>query len=204
MDQQRSYHSPSRAEAAERTRSRIVEAALQLFVTDAYEDVTLRRVAVTADVSLQTVVNHFGSKEGLFAESAARYASADSDRRAASTPDDVDGAMRLLARDYSDHAEANWRLLVLADRIPVVAEALDVGRRQHGEWVRSTFPGAYDGLVGRARERRIRLLMLATDALTWKTLRRDHGLSEAETLATMRDAVRALYGPESPGAKERS
>jgi AcrR family transcriptional regulator len=58
----------ARAAAAQKTRERIVDAAIELFVTRWYDEVTLREVASRSGVSLQTVVNHFGSKERLLAE----------------------------------------------------------------------------------------------------------------------------------------
>jgi AcrR family transcriptional regulator len=51
----------------EATRDRIVEVATGAFMSTWYEDVTLRGVAAEAGVALQTVLNHFGTKEQLFA-----------------------------------------------------------------------------------------------------------------------------------------
>lgn len=189
----RPYNSPVRAEAAERTRARILDAATPLFMAEAYEDVTMRRIAAAADVSLQTVVNHFGSKDALFAAGAERHAAGAIDLRSRSVPDDIARAAAFVVEDYEQMGDVNWRFLVAAERIKVIADALEIGRRGHREWVEATFPGAYAGLTGAARERRIRLLMAATDALTWKMLRRDHGLSKAETVAAFREAVEALY-----------
>ena len=56
----------TRAAAAEATRERIVEVALEAFSTRWYDEVTLRGVARDAGVALQTVRNHFASKDELF------------------------------------------------------------------------------------------------------------------------------------------
>ena len=57
----------TRAAAAEVTRERILAAASEAFMRGWYDDVTLRDIAADAGVALQTLVNHFGGKETLFA-----------------------------------------------------------------------------------------------------------------------------------------
>jgi AcrR family transcriptional regulator len=49
----------------ERTRARILDAALELFVADGYEATTMRRIAAAADVSLGNAYYYFASKEHL-------------------------------------------------------------------------------------------------------------------------------------------
>ena len=60
----RAYSSEVRTRRAAATRARILEAAQELFV-DREHDFTLDRVAKAADVSVQTVLRAFGSREGL-------------------------------------------------------------------------------------------------------------------------------------------
>ena len=60
----------TRAAAVEATRERILDAACDAFLASWYDEVTLRGVAVAADVALQTLVNHFGSKEALYGAAA--------------------------------------------------------------------------------------------------------------------------------------
>ncbi len=61
----RSYHSPVRAEAAQRTRRVIVAAASELFVERGYTAASLREVAEVAGVARPTVAAAFGSKPAL-------------------------------------------------------------------------------------------------------------------------------------------
>jgi AcrR family transcriptional regulator len=49
----------------EALRQRILDAARGLFVKHAYEEVTLRMIAEAAEYTAPTILNHFGSKEGL-------------------------------------------------------------------------------------------------------------------------------------------
>jgi AcrR family transcriptional regulator len=50
----------------ERTRRSIAEAAMRLFVERGFDAVTIAQVAEVADVSVNTVFNHFPTKEDLF------------------------------------------------------------------------------------------------------------------------------------------
>ena len=69
----RTYTMRARAEAVEATRERIARAAMQRFLAEPYEDVTIASVARDAGVSHQTLLNHFESKDGLFAAAAERF-----------------------------------------------------------------------------------------------------------------------------------
>jgi hypothetical protein len=83
--------------------------------------------------------------------------------------------------------------LALEDRIPILRPGLDRGRKKHRAWVRRTFAAALSELEGAARQRRLDLLVCATDVYTWKLLRRDRGLSQAQTAKAMRELVEALH-----------
>ncbi len=65
MSRPRTYHSPARAEAARRTRRRIVEAARELFEAQGYAGTTIDAVAEAAGVSRRTVFLSVGSKVEL-------------------------------------------------------------------------------------------------------------------------------------------
>ena len=61
----RRYTSPRRTEQARRTRDRVLDGALQLFVAGGYGPTTMDAVATEADVSVETVYKAFGTKAGL-------------------------------------------------------------------------------------------------------------------------------------------
>jgi AcrR family transcriptional regulator len=61
----RTYHSPARAEAARRTRRRVVAAARELFEARGYAGTTIDAVAERAGVSRRTVSLSVGSKAAL-------------------------------------------------------------------------------------------------------------------------------------------
>jgi AcrR family transcriptional regulator len=61
----RSYRSPIRRRQADLTRTRIAQAARQLFFEKGYSATTIESIALTAGVALQTVYAVFRSKEGI-------------------------------------------------------------------------------------------------------------------------------------------
>lgn len=61
----RSYRSPLREELASVTRSRLVEAAIELFVADGYRTATVDAIAARAGVSRRTVFSAVGGKAAL-------------------------------------------------------------------------------------------------------------------------------------------
>jgi AcrR family transcriptional regulator len=189
----RPYTQTARAAATDATRDRIVEAAMELFLERWFDDVTLRDVAAAAGVALQTVVNHFGSKDGLFLACIDRFRENIEETRNRAEPDDVHGAVAVLVSDYEHMGDANVRALSVEDRIPAIAKALAEGRSFHRAWVERTFPGALAGLGRADRDRRLLALCAALDVMTWKLLRRDQGLSRARTAAVMQEMTAALY-----------
>jgi AcrR family transcriptional regulator len=183
----------TRAAAVEATRERILDAACEAFLASWYDDVTLRDVAATADVALQTVVNHFGTKEVLYGAAVERISDAIEVRRYDVEPGDVEGAVAVLIDDYDRTGDFALRTLAEEGRLAVVGPGLARGRRGHQDWVEHVFPRALKGLRGAARQRRLAQLVAVTDVYTWKLLRRDKGLSRDQTVVAVRELVEALH-----------
>jgi AcrR family transcriptional regulator len=183
-----------RAASTEETRQRILDAAVRLSLENHwYDEVSLRQIAASAGVALQTVVNHFGTKEGVLTAVLEQPVPAEMMSRAGAEPDDVEGAVALLIADYELAGDSVFRWLALEERIPAVRPLLEWGRREHRAWVQRTFPSALAGCPRGARGRRLDLLVCATDVLTWKQLRRDRGLSRGETREAIEELVGALH-----------
>jgi AcrR family transcriptional regulator len=183
-----------RAAAAKATRDRIINAARLLWLERWYDEISMREIAARAGVVLQTVVNHFGTKEAIFAAVLEPPMLEKLMARAKARPGDIPGAIRLLVRDYEETGDAIVRTLALEGRVTGLQPNIDRGRALQRGWVESTFPAAFSDLRGRERERRIDLLVCATDVYTWKLLRRDRGLSQEQTAAAIRELVEALHG----------
>jgi len=182
-----------RAAFREETRKRILDAARALWLERWYDEMTLRELAEHAGVALQTVVNHFGSKNGVAAAMLEEPLPEEWMTRAAAHPGEIAEALELLVADYELTGDALIRSLALEGRIPALHPVLELGRRAHRAWVEHVFGAALAGLAGEARARRLDLLVCAADLYTWKLLRRDRGLSQAQTAEAMRELVEALH-----------
>ena len=185
----------TRAASTQATRERIIGAMLQLCVDRWYDEVTLRDIADRSGVAVQTLVNHFSTKEGLLAAMLEdpRAQQEFGGQRLKAIPGDIPAAVDLLMRDYEHAGDAVMRLLALESRVPSLAPVLSFGRAGHRDWVERTFPAALEDLPAPERERRLLLLICATDVYTWRLLRRDQGLTRTQTAAAMTELVQALH-----------
>jgi AcrR family transcriptional regulator len=186
----RTYRQTSRAAAAEATRERIVEVAMKRFMDDWYDEVTLRVIASDAGVALQTVVNHFGTKEGVLEAAIERLNTTIRNARFGVTPDDLDGAISALVGDYERTGPGNLRAIAVAHRVPTFARALQRGRAAHLEWVELAFPTLI--AAGTHRQTRIAQIATVTDVESWNLLRRDHGLTRKQTETAIKELLQGL------------
>jgi AcrR family transcriptional regulator len=182
----------ARADAAEQTAERVMDAAIALWRAGPYEDITLQEIADRAGTSLSTVMRRFGSKDGL-AEAVLR-----SDRvgtqagRDAVTEGDLPGAVRMIVADYELNGDAVIRMLALEERMDVVRQVVEAGRVAHERWVERVFGPLLD--PGARRRVQVLQLVAATDVYTWKLLRRDRNLSADQVVAVMEDLCRRVAG----------
>jgi AcrR family transcriptional regulator len=181
----------ARAEAVEATREHIARVAMERFLAEPYDDVTIASVARDSGVSHQTLLNHFESKDGLFAAAAERFSAdlaASREGRATSDPESV---VALLMEQFERSGDGNVRLALLHERIEAVRAGLEQGRANHQGWLAEVFE---DRLPSDPAERRRTLAALhaATDVYTWKLLRRDLGHGRRATQRIMTDMVRAI------------
>lgn len=187
----RTYTMTARADRLDETRERIVRTARALFLERWYDEVTLGEIAKAGGVSHQTVLNHFKSKEGVFA---AVLASAEAEAIAldAQAPaGDVDTAIRMLVLRYEQMGLENARFVVQEHRSVALHEALERARAQHRGWVEQTFAN-YLPSSGAARRRKVAALVLGTEVMAWKAVRHDYGFSKADTVAAMTTAIKAI------------
>jgi AcrR family transcriptional regulator len=190
----RPYRMVARADAAQATAARLLDAAVTRFTDTAYEDVSLEEIAQAAGVTKRTLLRRYGSKDALFVAAMDRAAHEMMRSRDAAPVGDVAGAVTNLVDHYERWGENRLRLLAQEDRIPVVAENVQGGRRYHWSWVEQKFAPLIGGLAGAARTRRIAALVAITDVYTWKLLRRDLGLSRADTEQLLVELLSKLEG----------
>src|SRR4029077_1079838 len=132
-----------------------------------------------ANVSLSTVVRHFGTKDALLA---ALVSQGDDDAerdeiRRNMDPGDIAAAVRVVVGDYEESGQQLMHMLGQEHRFPALSELLDLGRRGHRRAVSWAFSPQ---LAGRSAARKAQvedLWVVATDVYTWKLLRVDRRLS---------------------------
>jgi AcrR family transcriptional regulator len=184
----------ARAEAAEATRERLLAAAWQHFSDRPYDEVRLADVAADAGVSAQTLHTRIGGKDALFVAAWRQRVAPEGVRRDSAPIGGVRTAVRVLYDSYDRDGDAVLRLLAQEERIPAVREMADAGRRWHRGWVERTFAPLLEDVSGAPRERRLVALVVATDLLVWKLLRREMGLGRRKAEQIVTEMVTAAKG----------
>ncbi|HEX5712293.1 MAG TPA: TetR/AcrR family transcriptional regulator [Solirubrobacterales bacterium] len=188
----RAYRMDARAKATEATRERILEASEAVFDELPFDEITLAEVAKRAEVSVQTVLRHFESKDGLFLasvmHSGAKMAASRELQPVGSPEEMVDS----LIDHYEEFGDRIIHVLAQEDRVPTLRLFTDLGRQFHLEWCEQAFAPALKGLRGAKRERRIAQFATATDIYVWKLLRRDRQLGLAQTKLAVRELLEPL------------
>ena len=190
----RKYRMVARAESAAATKERILAAAWRHFSAQRYEDVRLAAVAADAGVSVQTLHAHFGTKDALFVAAWNQTIGPEGARRDTAPVGDVRTAVRVLYDSYELRGDAALYLLAEEDRIPAVRAMTDAGRAWHRAWVERTFAPLLAAESGAAGERQLVALVVATDLLVWKLLRREMGLGRKTAEQIVIDMVTASKG----------
>jgi AcrR family transcriptional regulator len=191
----RSYRMAARAKAKEATREKILDAVEVAFEELLFDEITLAAIAKRAGVSVQTVLRHFESREGLFMASLLHTGAKMAPDRAVLPVGDVEEIVGVLIDHYERFGDRILRSLAQEEREPTLRMLTDLGREFHLEWCKQAFAPALKGLRGAKRERRIAQFVTGTDIYVWKLLRRDRGLSQAQTKLAMRELLEPLMTP---------
>ena len=186
----RGYRMTARARAVEDTRARILDATVALHFERLAGDISLADVAARAEVSVQTVLRHFGSREGLVDAAFEHAAGAIEDERRV-VPGDVTAAVRAVVAHYENRGDGALLLLAQEMSEPLARTVTDHGKAMHRSWVEESFAPLLPA-GRRDRAEAVDLLVVATDVYTWKLLRRDGGLTVARTRARIEALVRAV------------
>jgi AcrR family transcriptional regulator len=187
----RPYRMTARAEAVEATREAICAAAIELWLDVPYDELTLDHIAERAGTTRQTILRHYGSKEGL-ALAAAEWNAPRIEAATEVEAGDIRAAVSAIVFQYEAMGDANVRLLEIEDRLPEVRELLERGRSGHRRWVEQSFAPFVERVDRSERQRLVDALYAATDVTVWKLLRRDFGRSVDATEAVLDTLVRGV------------
>jgi len=182
----------ARADAAESTRQRILEAAWEQFGALPFDDVRMNAIADAAGVTAQTLHTRFGGKAELVIEAYKWWGRQEIDRRDATTVGDVAAAVTNVFDHYEAHGRAILTMLSQEDRVPNLRSLTDYGRAYHLKWVRRVFEPQLRPLAGNTRTRALARLAAATDVLVWRLLRLDMNLTRNQAEGTV---VEMIEGP---------
>src|SRR5690349_17619274 len=162
MNSRRRYDMTSRAEAAAATRQRILQAAMELSWEQLAMEITLDDVAGRADVSVKTVLRHFGSRDGLQAALADRWRTEIQQERAAPAGDVVTGVHAIFDH-YETRGDVVLKMLGQELFDDSFRASMDVGRRMHREQIAELFAPQLEHRPSAEAEELLDLLVIATD-----------------------------------------
>jgi AcrR family transcriptional regulator len=194
MKMTRPYTQTERRAATERTRTAILEAGLDLSREKLSVEIVLSDVAERAGVTVQTVLRHFGSREGLFDALHAYGTERVSSERQAPVGD-VTSGIRVLVDHYETSGDMSLSFLAQERTDERVRAITTAGKALHREWV-STVLGPLVGDNPAALDE----LVVVTDVYAWKLLRRDRALSRDGTEQRMLSLTHAVIEHHSPAS----
>ena len=193
MKRTRSYVMTARADAVAKTRDRILRAVLGLASQSPLAAISLAAVAADAEVSVQTVLRQFGSRDGLI-DAAVELAHQQIAAERAAPTGDVPAALAALVDSYETGGDSSILLLGQEPSDPRAARIATLGRTFHRTWIEDVFTHPLGDAAGPEREEMIDMLVVATDVYTWKLLRRDRGLQRHVVQERMMKLAEAVVG----------
>jgi AcrR family transcriptional regulator len=188
----RQYRMQARARATEETRTAILEAVEVAFEELPFDEITLAAIAARAGISVQTVLRHFETKEGLLMASLLHSGSKMAADRGVLPVGDLEEIVDVLVDHYEEFGNRILRMLAQEERQPTLRSLAELGRAFHLKWCEQAFSSTLKGLRGAKRERRIAQFVTGTDIYVWKLLRRDRGLSRRQTKLAIRELLEPL------------
>lgn len=195
----RTYRMSARAEAAERTGERIIDAMLSRYAAVPYDQLRLEDVAGDAGVTVQTVIRRFGGKPGLLVATIEREFVRLAGDRTAALGEGPSSTLRSLVDYYEDHGALILKMYAEAHQAPGVPELAARARAYHVAWCREAFAASLgDGLDDVTRQRRLAQVVAICDATTWRILRVDGQLSPEQTEEALRELLLPLLPDVDP------
>jgi AcrR family transcriptional regulator len=188
------YDNTKRARRAAQTGVRILREAEALVRHKPLSQITLNEIAEGADVTVQTVLRHHGSREGVLQAMGERIEARIRAQRTAVEPGDIESAVDNVLEHYEAEGALILRVLLEETTSGFARQAALTGKEFHRDWVQTVF----EPLLGDDnRTRQIDALVVATDLYTWRLLRRDLGRDLSGAREVMLYLVRAALGEET-------
>ncbi|HYM54756.1 MAG TPA: TetR/AcrR family transcriptional regulator [Solirubrobacteraceae bacterium] len=191
----RPYNKVARALAQQRTQEALLDAADEEFYKHDWHGTSLERLATKAGVTKQTLLRHFGSKDGLLLHALLRGYEQVREQRWSVPTGDVEGTVENLLDHYETWGERSLRISAWMDNGPaLLAKLSQTARQVHYDWVEYAFSPWIGSLDGQARVRCRAALIALCDVHTWWLLSHDLGLERPEVRATLTQAIEGVIG----------
>jgi AcrR family transcriptional regulator len=188
----RPYSKRARAEAQERTREALLDAADEEFYNDRWQKTSLQKLAARAGVTKQTLLRNFESKEGLLLQALLRGYSKVRDQRWSTPTSDISGAVENLIDHYEEWGVRSLRIGAWLDGPALLSTLSQAARQVHYDWVEHAFGTWLAPLDSDTRLRRRAALIVLCDVHTWWLLSHDLGFERAAVRATLTTAIERL------------
>jgi len=183
----------ARAEAEEQTRTALLDAADEAFLSGPWEQASLESIASAAGVTKPTLLRHFGSKPRLLERVLRRAIQEVEEQRLSVPTNDISGAVDNLL----EHYEIRGGRAMRSSNLTLDGPLADIGlraRQLHYDWVELSF-GAWLQAARAAERGRLRAALITVcDVQAWWILSHELKLSRAEVRATLILAIERLLG----------
>jgi AcrR family transcriptional regulator len=194
----RPYKQVARAEARQRTRDALLDAAIEEFMRDRWGRVSLDVLARRAKVTKQTLLRHFGSKDGLLMQALANSAAEMFEQRWSVQPGDIEGAVENMLDHYEAWGERSLRIGAwLEHGPPPLAGISRMARKIHYDWVDYAFGPQLERRHGDERVRCRATLIALCDVHTWQLLSHDLEFERAAVRTTLTNAIERLFADDA-------
>jgi hypothetical protein len=149
---------------------------------------------------VQTVLRRFGSKEGLVRAVTESQTPEVTAQRDEASIGDIARAIANLVDHYESIGDLVMLLLRQEERVPSFAEVTAFGKKYHAGWIDRVFARWLEERTGDERHRLHAQLVATCDTYTWYLLRRQQGLSRAQTQLALIEIVTGIL-PSSSAAQ---
>ncbi len=182
----RQYKQVAREQAQQRTRDALLETAIDEFYGERWNETSLTALAARAGVTKQTLLRHFGSKEGLLIQALVRSATQVLDERWSAPVGDIGGAVENLLDHYEVWGPRARRIGAWQDAPPALAKLSQAGRQLDYQWIEFVFAPQLERLSEAGSSRLRAELIVICDVQSWWILAHDLrlGRSEVKTVLT--------------------
>lgn len=191
MKTTRTYEQTTRRAATERTRTAILDAGIELSREKLTVEIVLGDIAARAGVTVQTVLRHFGSRDGLF-DALQRHGAERVGEQRRAPVGDLETDLRVLVDHYELWGDMSITLLAQERTDERSRAVTTTGRALHRAWVTELIGPLVAPVGAAATDDAVDELVVVTDVYAWKLLRRDRGLSRADTERRMLSLARAV------------